>query len=222
MKNEILKSWQKNAAEWVRVIEENQIRSRLFTNNAIISTLADIKAVKILDMGCGEGWLSRHMTSMGKKTVGIDAISMLLDTARSKGLETYYQMSYEEIAEGRPIPEAPFDAVVFNFSIYQKELLYSLLKEVNKILTNGGFTIIQTLHPFYLVQSGLDYRGQWINDSWKGLPGNFTEGHSWYARTFADWINVFNECNLAICELKEIKNEKLEPISVIFKIEKRK
>ncbi len=218
MEDEIIKSWQKNAAEWVRIIEKDKIPSRIFTNEAIVTTLASITAIKILDMGCGEGWLTRRMCSIGKKAVGVDAIAMLLNTARAKGDETYYQISYEEIINGKLIPEAPFDAIVFNFSIYQNELLLSLLKQTKKAVLENGYIIIQTLHPFFLIQQGLEYKSQRVNDSWEGLSGNFIDGHSWYARTFEDWINVFEQCNLRMYELKEICNQKHQPVSVIFKV----
>lgn len=218
MKNEILESWKKNAVEWVRVIENNQIESRKYTNTAIVKTLADIPSSKILDIGCGEGWLTREITAMGKSAVGIDAIATLLENARKKGPEPYYQMSYEEIIMGKPIPETPFDSAVFNFCLYQKDGLTDLLIHTKNALLKNGNIIIQTLHPFFLFHHGLDYKSQWVTDSWKGLPGNFKEGHSWYARTFEDWTNVFNACRMKILDMKEVTNQNKQPISLIFTV----
>ncbi len=216
MENEIINSWQKNAVEWARIIDSGEIASREFTNKAIVNTIANITAVKILDIGCGEGWLTRAMNLIGKKAVGIDAIEKLLDIARTKGSETYYQMSYEDIIKEIPIPEAPYDAVVFNFCIYQEVGLVNLLKQIKKVLIKNGQFVIQTLHPFFLVQNKLDYKNQWIHDSWKGLPGNFIDGHSWYARTYENWVTVFKESDLQIVEIKEVCNKNQQPVSVVF------
>lgn len=216
MENNIIKSWNKNALEWIRVIDNADIESRKFTNNAILDLIGNSPAIKILDVGCGEGWLTRSLGAMGKSVVGLDAIPELLENAKIKGDGTYYQMSYEDIILGKPIPEAPFDAAVFNFCLYQREGLGQLLKQVKKSLSENGYIAIQTLHPFFLLQNDLGYKSQWINDSWKGLPGNFTDGHSWYARTFESWISVFKKAGLQLHQLQEVTNDDHNPISVIF------
>ncbi|WP_411031558.1 class I SAM-dependent methyltransferase [Spongiimicrobium sp. 3-5] len=218
MKSEIIESWEKNAEEWVRVIEENQIQSRKFTNAAIVETVSKSNANKILDIGCGEGWLTRSITEMGKTAVGIDAIAPLIESARKKGQESFYQLTYEEIINGQEIPEGPYDCAVFNFCLYLKDGLIDLLVQTKKTLNENGTIIIQTLHPFFLFHQGLAYGSQWVTDSWKGLPGNFIEGHAWYARTFADWVDAFEKCDVKIIAAREVINGQGKPISLIFTI----
>lgn len=216
MENNIIKSWNKNAHEWIKAIDNADIESRKFTNKAIIQLIGNSPAVKILDIGCGEGWLTRSLGTMGKSVVGLDAIPQLLENAKKKGSGTYYQLSYEDIIKGNPIPEAPYDAAIFNFCLYQKEGMDQLLKQVKNVLTENGYIAIQTLHPFFLLQNDMEYKSQWINDSWKGLPGNFTDGHSWYARTFESWISVFKKAGLQLHQLQEVTNDRHNPLSAIF------
>ena len=217
-KKDIKTSWEINAEEWIKVIDQNEIASRQFTNEAILNVLFKSKAQKILDVGCGEGWLTRAITKMGKVGVGMDCTVSLLENARTKGNETYYNLSYDDLIEGSKIPETLFDAAVFNFCIYQNEELVPLLQEVKKSLTPNGEIIIQTLHPFFLIQNQLPYTSQWISDSWKGLPGNFSQGHSWYARTFERWFADFEKAGLTIGDIIEVNNQVVNPISVIFKV----
>ncbi|MGB3145570.1 MAG: class I SAM-dependent methyltransferase [Maribacter sp.] len=216
MENEIKKSWEVNAKEWVKVIDSGSIPSRHFTNRAIMEVLKTSKATKILDIGCGEGWLTRSITAMGKEGVGIDAIEALLENAQTKGPEPYYRLSFEEIMGGAKIPLAPFEAAVFNFCLYQEVGLPILLQELKKNMVKEGEIIIQTLHPYFLIKNGLGYKSQTISNSWKGLPGNFIQGHDWYARTLENWIDVFIEANLQVKDLLEIINDKNEPISLIM------
>lgn len=216
MENNIIESWNKNALEWIKVIDNADIESRKFTNKAILDLIGNSPAIKILDVGCGEGWLTRSLGTMGKSVVGLDAIPELLENAEKKGDGTYYQMSYEDIILGKLIPEAPYDAAVFNFCLYQREGLSQLLKQVKKSLSENGYIAIQTLHPFFLMQNDLEYKSQWINDSWKGLPGNFTDGHSWYARTFESWMSVIKKAGLQLHQLQEVTNDNNKPLSVIF------
>ena len=113
MEQEILKSWSENADEWIKTLEEKKIPSRAVTNKAIVSTISELGVNKLLDCGCGEGWLARSMTKIGKNCVGIDATSKLIERARSKGPETFHLMSYDDISNGVKIPESPFEAVIF-------------------------------------------------------------------------------------------------------------
>ncbi|WP_318342622.1 class I SAM-dependent methyltransferase [Flagellimonas baculiformis] len=221
MNEDILKSWEKNASEWVKVIQSNSIPSRKYTNVAILDTIRQLKGKKIVDIGCGEGWLTREMEKMGWQATGLDAIEGLVLEARKNSEADFHVFTYEDIIEGKPIPNAPFDAAVFNFCLYLKEGLQQLLAHTLQQLSPKGTLVIQTLHPFFLLQNGLPYESQWLADSWKGLPGNFTDGHSWYARTFKDWISELNQLKNINTHCKEITNDEGKPVSLILKLEKR-
>lgn len=214
--NETLKSWQQNAKEWSRVIDADVIASRKFTNKAIINTIDSLNVKKVLDVGCGEGWLTRELSTHQIECIGIDATQELLDIAKSKGSQIFYKLTYEEVIKGKEVPNYPYDAVIFNFSIYDKDKLVDLLNKLKEKLIPNGKIVIQTLHPYFLLSNKLEYKSQWIEDSWKGLKGNFVNGHSWYARTFEDWHKVFNKSKLKMLQIKEILNNKSKPIAVIF------
>lgn len=220
MTSDIITSWEKNAHEWIAVIQNQSIPSRKFTNRAILKTISDLNVNKVADLGCGEGWLTREMSALGLHAVGFDVTEALLKEARKSGTECYYQLSFEAIISEVLIPEEPFDAAIFNFCLYIKEGLVPLLQQMLTKLIPNGYLVIQTLHPFFLIQNGFEYKSQWLSNSWKGLPGNFQEGHSWYARTFEDWINLISSLENTAFEIQEIKNEENNPISLILKIKK--
>ncbi len=210
-----MRSWEKNAAEWIRVMKKGQLASRHFTNPAIEKAVVSLPGSKILDMGCGEGWLVRNLTHVGKSMVGIDATAALIDFAK-KQTGNFYQITFEEIANGAKIPEAPYDVIVFNFSIYLADALEKLLISLKKTLSKNGHLVIQTLHPFFFMEQQLPYESQTIHDSWKGLSGNWSDGHSWYARTFEDWIGILQASGYKLIRLQEICNQQKKPLSVIF------
>ncbi len=119
--------------------------------------------------------------------------------------------------DGNAIPGAPYDIAVFNFCLYQEKGLPTLFEFTKKALSTAGNIIVQTIHPYFLLDKGLNYQSQVIGDAWNGLDGNFTDGHFWFARTFEDWFSVFSECNMKIIDLREIINGNGEPISMIVK-----
>lgn len=220
MSNEIKASWNKNAQEWIKTIQNNAIPSRKFTNPAILEAIKEVRGNTIVDIGCGEGWLTREMKSLGWTATGLDATEDLIIAAREQSNQTFEVFTFEDIIKGEKMPNPPFDAAIFNFCLYGKEDVVPLITKTLNQLTTEGTVLIQTLHPFFLIQNGLAYKGQWVSDSWNGLPGNFTDGHSWYARTMEDWVQELNQIEHIEFNIKEILNDDDKPISLIIKINK--
>ena len=220
MKNEVLNSWKKNAKEWNAAIEGQNIPSRKYTNEAVLKAIMALGLKKVADLGCGEGWLCREMTKNQIEATGFDATATLIKLARAKGNERYHQLEFENILKGQPLSNTPFDGAVFNFSIFLKDNLDLLLQAVLKSLKDDGVLLIQTPHPYFLLKNSLGYRSQWLSDSWKDLPGNFEDGHSWYARTMEDWMELISEIPKTSFELREIINEEERPISLLIILKK--
>jgi hypothetical protein len=112
----------------------------------------------------------------------------------------------------------------FNFLFsFIKSMIEKLLLQTHDILKKNGYIFIQTLHPFTYHKSGQAYKSTWVDDSWKGLPGNFKKPHQWYFRTLEDWINLFQKSEFALVDLKEPKGVEAElPTSIIFTLKKSK
>jgi len=220
MKNSIITTWEHNAEHWIRLMQDHSIPTRTFTNNAIVSTIKELLVKNVLDVGCGEGWLTRNLVQLGKTATGIDGTATLIKYAKTQGTEPYYHLSYEQIINGVELKGAPFDALVFNFSIYQEEEVVLLFKALKKHLSSKGFLVIQTLHPSFLLLKNLPYKSQWISSAWSGLPGNIKYDHSWYARTYEDWIFLFLKTSYTLHSLKEVVDNREQPISMIYILKK--
>lgn len=215
--NDILHSWSENAAEWINTLNQEAITSRKITNPAIVRILKKYRPSKVLDLGCGEGWLTRKLFEEGITTVGIDGTLELIENAKSRGGANFYVQSYEEIIEKGVIEEAPYEAVVFNFCLYLKDEVESMLPVVADNLIDRKLVFIQTLHPLAFLSSEMNYENQWVADSWKGLTGAFTSPHQWYYRTLEGWMNTFTNSRLSMLEISEpLLPDKSKPASIIF------
>lgn len=216
-KEKILESWEVNADEWINAIKTNAIGSRAVTDPAIVQVIENNSPTKILDAGCGEGWLARSLAKSGIEVVGIDGTKGLIEEARSKSDIPFYTQSFEELIQGDPVGEAPFEAVVFNFCLYLKDEVPQLLKRMRNILNGRRQVFIQTLHPMAFAGNNFHYENQWINDSWKGLKGSFTSPHRWYFRTLNGWMKAFELAGLRLITIDEpLLPEKTKPASIIF------
>lgn len=101
MSKEIISSWDKNAAEWIKVIQNDSIPSRKFTNLAILETIKQLDGDKIVDIGCGEGWLTREMANLGWEATGLDATASLIEEARKNSNQPFEVFTFEDIIEGK-------------------------------------------------------------------------------------------------------------------------
>src|SRR5471032_2970627 len=82
----IIQSWYSNAQAWSDAIRTASIASRkLVTNQAIIDAVASISPHRVLDIGCGEGWLVRALSARGMSVIGIDIVPDLVARAGALG-----------------------------------------------------------------------------------------------------------------------------------------
>lgn len=213
----IAASWHTNANNWIATIDNAEIETRvLVTNDAIVKTICSCNIQSILDIGCGEGWLTRCLQGKGIKAFGVDVVEALIKNAIKKGGNYYGVASFNDLATGKyKIYNKPAAAVI-NFSLLDQTDTEILLKNIKHLIAPGGLLFIQTLHPLTVAQQG-PYISGWKEGSWKGLKRDFENPYEWYFRTLEDWITLFSEAGLAIQKIEEPLHPKSQsPASIIF------
>lgn len=213
----ILDSWTENASEWISIIRQKGIDSRKVTNPAVVNTIWELHPASVLDLGCGEGWLTRALHQLQIPVIGVDGTDSLIQWARQQSNCPYQLISFEQLIAGAPILQAPFELIVLNFCLYESDATENLLRYLHQYLFGRKLVVIQTLHPITLIKNGMAYCNQWLEDSWAGLPGKFTSPHRWYFRTLEGWLSTFNTCHLQLLSITEPRaNEQSWPASIIF------
>jgi 2-polyprenyl-3-methyl-5-hydroxy-6-metoxy-1,4-benzoquinol methylase len=214
----IIDSWQSNAHHWIESIDQHLIESRkLITNQAIIEAILKYKTSKVLDLGCGEGWLTRALNAKKIHTVGIDGVPALIKNAQTKGEEEYAVISYNEIIAGKSLPQSPFEAIVINFGLFMEDEVADLLISLKRHLLPEGKIFIQTLHPFFKISQEKPYLSSWEENGWAGLGEHYTKPFQWFSRTLAGWMRLFVDAGYIIQELQEPLNPITQkPQSMIF------
>jgi 2-isopropylmalate synthase len=87
---------------------------------------------KILDLGCGDGALTKEIENIGADVLGIDSSSSMIDTARERGL-TAYVMSGDQL-----IFQNEFDAVFSNAALHWMKNSDAVIQGVFNSLKKGG------------------------------------------------------------------------------------
>lgn len=197
----IRNSWRKNVDAWTRAVRNDEIESRRqVTNAAVVAAILDRNPTRVLDLGCGEGWLARALAHAGVEVTGFDAVPELVERAREAGAGRFEVASYEDLVR-KDLP-VPFDVAVANFSLLGGKTVADLFPWVSRQLTPSGAFIVQTLHP-HTAAGEQGYAEGWRQGSWDGFNEDFVDPPPWYFRTLESWVALFTGNGLRIISLRE-------------------
>lgn len=195
-------SWMANAEAWTRAVREGRIESRrVATDAAIVQAVVERSPARVLDLGCGEGWLMRALAERGIDSVGLDASMELVVAAEETGGGRYRCCSYEEVIQDPTRAGGPYDVIACNFSLLGVEL-QPLLAALRHNLRAGGALVIQTVHP-WVVSADEPYADGWRTETFAAFGGEFPEPMPWYFRTLESWMDALRGAGFHLSALRE-------------------
>lgn len=193
-------SWQQNAQVWIDAVRSGAIASRReVTDQAILLATLGLQPQRVLDLGCGEGWLLRALTERAVTAVGVDGDAQLVAAAQAAGSAPVHHASYEAVAEGLTDIGRDYDLICANFALLHQDIL-PLLSALRRLLTNDGALVIQTLHPWTAAAG--DYQDGWREESFAGFAGQW-QPMPWYFRTLGSWLNALSLAGFSLQDLRE-------------------
>ncbi len=205
-RDQLTRSWIANASAWSETVRNQQIESRrVATDEAIVTAVLDQKPRRVLDLGCGEGWLARALSAHGIDVVGIDASEPLIRAARELGGGTFHVLPFDDVSQLRET----FDLAVANFALLEEDpgpLLRALPART---------LVVQTMHPAFV--EGEAYRDGWRVETFATMHGEWREPMPWYFRTIGSWVRLLTDAGLALMEVREpLHPERGRPLSIVF------
>jgi SAM-dependent methyltransferase len=109
---------------------------------------------RTLEVGCGEGRVTRDLASRDYDVVGLDVSPALVDAARSENPTGEYTVA---AAEELPFADASFELVVAYNSLMDVAEMPQAVAEIGRVLTSGGVLCACITHP-------LADSGRWADD----------------------------------------------------------
>ncbi|MFD0857237.1 class I SAM-dependent methyltransferase [Actinomadura adrarensis] len=147
--------WEANAEYWVKIIRERRDRYRTeLTDRAVLDAIGPCTGLRILDAGCGEGYLSRELASRGAQVLGVDLTQGLVDAANAHPFasDTGSVRFTRAGVESLPAGDDEFDLVVCNHLFSHLRDPSEAIGEFARVLKSGGRLVALTLHPCFYIE----------------------------------------------------------------------
>jgi 2-polyprenyl-3-methyl-5-hydroxy-6-metoxy-1,4-benzoquinol methylase len=214
--DQLRQSWTENAPAWVASVRTGAIASRgAGTDAAVVDAVLSRAPRRVLDVGCGEGWLARRLAESGVAVVGVDGSEPLIASAREAGGGEFHLLSYEEITSDPSRAGGGYDVVVLNFALLHREI-EPLLRALSGALAPSGALVIQTLHP-WSGRGEQEYRDGWREESFAALGEGYARAMPWYFRTLESWVAELGASGYRLVELREPRNPATgDPLSLLL------
>jgi len=169
-------SWDSVAEWWTsRSSARGDVNREWVIDPALFRLLGDVRGQRVLDAGCGSGYLARLLAAKGAEVVGVDHSAKLLEVARHEEKKLLFGVKYLQADLGRlsPLAEAAFDIVVSNVVLQDVVAFDKAFREFHRVLRPGGRLLFSVTHPCF----ERPVPGIWIREppdterieEWRGL-----------------------------------------------------
>jgi 2-polyprenyl-3-methyl-5-hydroxy-6-metoxy-1,4-benzoquinol methylase len=188
--------------------DEGDFARQYLLNPVLFTLLGDIKNKKILDAGCGQGYLSRLMAKKGAKVTGIDPAHDFIQYAINHESQEKLGITYleEDLAKYKQ-SRGEFDFIVSNMVFMDIPDYQTAIHNCIQSLKNGGYFIFSISHPCFFPDSEWDKNPVVeIREYFQEYSEKQNFGYSFH-RTLSSYLNlVINEG----CEIKQLIEPKLD------------
>jgi len=171
----------------------------------LLALLGDLTNQRVLDAGCGEGYLSRILAARGARVTGIDLSPRLVELARRRDSEG--DVTYRVADLSAPLPEYAlhFDAVASYMVLNDVEDHRGFAATVAAVLKPGGRAVLAFNNPYaYVIRKRL---GAAYFQSGTSHPCGLARagvGVSFYHRTLGEYVDAFIGAGLQLTTLLDV------------------
>ena len=176
---ESIRRWDAFAEKWAAhtSTEQGELHREVLLNPVLFELLGDVRGKRILDAGCGEGYLSRLLARRGANVTAVDYSKEMLRIAQERtpnDLDIEFRHGNCERLDF--LADESSDIVVSNIVLNDLADYESAIREAHRVLVPDGVFILAIIHPCFGTPGARwqrDERGEKL--FWK-LDNYFGEG----------------------------------------------
>ncbi len=148
---EVRKSWNKGADAWNEFIESGNDYYRLEVHGpALLQACGDVRGLRVLDMGCGQGRFSRELARKGARVIGVDIAEKQIEFALRHEEKQRLGIEYRVMDATRARdhwPGASFDTVTASMVFGDMEDAEGAFRSAYQVLKDRGRLVFSDAHP---------------------------------------------------------------------------
>ena len=211
------RSWNTMGTEWITLAQTGESRMRFIMPHMLVY-MGDVRGLRILDLGCGEGGYARNLAAAGASVTAVDcseaAIAYASEQARHEGLSITHHLRNSNDLFG--LEDAAFDIVLCSMMLMDVEDLAGTLREAVRVLKPGGTMFVSMLHPCFDGNHDTGIGRQGIGETREVVVKNYFEPREWEAplpngetsviwrhRTLSEYAKAFITAGLTIEDMDE-------------------
>lgn len=186
---------------------------------AMRAQIGDVRGLRVLDAGCGPGFLARDLLAAdAQSVVGCDVSPAMIQIA-GEHLAEAVELHVLDLGEQLPFGECVFDLVVSSLALDYVRDWSVPLGEFRRVLVPGGRLVFSVLHPFcsftwFRPPSALGVH--YCETEWKGFTDQPVIVPDYY-RSFEEILNPLLAAGFTLTEVVETR-----PVEALRSIDPKK
>ncbi len=144
--------WDKVAKFWDEEAGDTGIfHQKLDIDPFILKIVGNVKNKNILEVGCGNGYLSRILAKRGAKVAAVDISSKFIKFAIQKEKAKPLGINYfvKDVANLDCLKDDSYDLVIGNMCLMDIANIKSAIKEVSRVIKRKGCFVFSLTHPLH-------------------------------------------------------------------------
>lgn len=208
--------WEEQAPNWIRWAREPEHDSYwTFHREAFLSSLP-APGRRTLDVGCGEGRVTRDLRELGHRVVGLDQSVTMVAAAREADPGSEYVVGD---ASQLPFEDGSFDIAIAFMVLMDLDDMPGAVREVGRVLEPSGRFVVAVVHPInsggefvpdrgvddapYVTEAYLGSRPYSARLERDGLEMTFHSMHF----TLEDYSRAFESAGFLLSEVRELYDD---------------
>ncbi|HRD70980.1 MAG TPA: class I SAM-dependent methyltransferase [Legionella sp.] len=164
-------SFDKIAENYAHVVDTKPIHLYYERPNLLSLMPDQLAGLNILDLGCGTGWYTEHLTGLGAEVTAADASSTMINLTQQRVPSCHtvlvdLEESFIHLSQGR------FDIIIAPLVIHYIKDWYLLFSRLSQLLKPKGSFIFSTHVPYteYMLHSLDNYfKKVVITENWENI-----------------------------------------------------
>mgnify|MGYP003724219279 FL=1 len=145
-------SWNTNAERWDSMYDDDGDRNRRYqSDEPMLALLGDVESMNVLDVGSGNGYLSRKLARSGASMTGVEIASRMLEIAAEREHQEHLGITYHHASASEMdfLEDSTFDKAVSNYVLMDIRDYVGALNQVFRVLKSGGHFVAVFSHPCF-------------------------------------------------------------------------